>query len=148
VDINSQVESEVSVLQASKNELENHVNQFQFTIAELNNQIFQLSNVVSLKDSELDQLKQVNNKLADDSIHLLNEQEDLSNQLLKMHETISGLSHQVEFQDVNISELDNHRKNVILANGSSNENSEKTIMKKQINELVREIDKCIALLSA
>ena len=148
VDINSQVESEVSVLQASKNELENHVNQFQFTIAKLNNQIFQLSNVVSLKDSELDQLKQVNNKLADDSIHLLNEQEDLSNQLLKMHETISGLSHQVEFQDVNISELDNHRKNVILANGSSNENSEKTIMKKQINELVREIDKCIALLSA
>jgi chromosome segregation ATPase len=147
-DLNSHIESEISVLQASKNELENQVNQSQFTITELNSQISQLSDVVSLKDSELEQLKLANNKLADDSIHLLNEQEDLSNQLLKMHETISGLSHQVEFQDVNISELDNHRKNVILANGSSNENSEKTIMKKQINELVREIDKCIALLSA
>ena len=114
----------------------------------MNSQISQLSDVVSLKDSELEQLKLANNKLADDSIHLLNEQEDLSNQLLKMHETISGLSHQVEFQYVNISELDNHRKNVILAKGSSNDSSDKTIMKKQINELVREIDKCIALLSA
>lgn len=143
--LNSQVESDMSV---SKNELENHVNQFQFTITELNNQINQLSQVVALKECEVEQLKLTNNKLADDSIHLLNEQEDLSNQLLKMHETISGLSYQVDSQDINISELDNHRKNVILANSLSNEGSEKAIMKKQINELVREIDKCIALLSA
>ena len=44
--------------------------------------------------------------------------------------------------------MDNHRKNVILAGSSNNVSSEKTVMKKQINELVREIDKCIALLSA
>ena len=72
----------------------------------------------------------------------------MANQLLKMTETVSNISQQVDYHDIDIKQLDNHRKNVILANGSSNVGSEKTNMKKQINELVREIDKCIALLSA
>jgi len=70
------------------------------------------------------------------------------NQLLKMNESISILSQHVDYQNFDISALDSHRKNVILSKSLSNEGSEETILKKQINELVREIDKCISLLSA
>jgi hypothetical protein len=65
-----------------------------------------------------------------------------------MNETVASISQHIDSHSIDTTELDNHRKNVILAGSSNNAGSEKTIMKKQINELVREIDKCIALLSA
>ena len=100
------------------------------------------------QDAFIDRLFKQIDTLTDERLNLLNEKEEMANQLLKMNESISGLSQQVDSHHVDISELDNHRKNIILAKGSSNDSSDKTIMKKQINELVREIDKCIALLSA
>jgi hypothetical protein len=88
--------------------------------------------------------------LNDERLVLLTEKEEMASQLLKMNDVISGISQNIDSQSIDVSDLNNHRKNVILAKysdgqGSSNETAQ---MKKQINELVREIDKCIALLSA
>ena len=100
------------------------------------------------QDAFIDRLFKQIDILNDEKLNLLGEKEEMAVQLLKMNDTVSMISQQVDAHDINITELDNHRKNIILANGSSNISSEKTGMKKQINELVREIDKCIALLSA
>ena len=78
----------------------------------------------------------------------MDEKEQIANQLLKMNEVVSTLSQQVESKDIEVSNLNNHRKNVILASNSDVSGTETEQMKEQINELVREIDKCIALLSA
>ena len=64
-----------------------------------------------------------------------------------MNEILSGLSQNVESQNINVDALQAHRKNVILAS-ESGEIKDKSHMKEQIHELVREIDKCIALLGA
>ena len=133
-------------------------------MTDLTNQISDLFNTIASNEAEIAQLKSVTNlgeqeafidrlfkqidTLTDERLNLLNEKDEMANQLLKMNESISGLSQQVDSHHVDVSELDSHRKNVILAKGSSNDSSDKSIMKKQINELVREIDKCIALLSA
>jgi hypothetical protein len=100
------------------------------------------------QDAFIDRLFKQIDILNDEKLNLLSEKEEMAVQLLKMNDTVSVISQQVDAHDIDITELDNHRKNIILANGSNNTSSEKTGMKKQINELVREIDKCIALLSA
>ena len=63
-----------------------------------------------------------------------------------MNNVLSNLSQEVDSEQIEVSGLNNHRKNVILAK-NSNELNERSQMKEQINDLVREIDKCIALLS-
>jgi chromosome segregation ATPase len=151
-------------LNATKMELENQIGEYKNSVTDLTNQVSDLFNTIAVNEAEIVNLKSVTKSdeqeafidrlfkqidtLTDERLNLLNEKGEMANQLLKMNESISGLSQQVDSHHVDISELDNHRKNVILAKGSSNDSSDKTIMKKQINELVREIDKCIALLSA
>ena len=85
--------------------------------------------------------------LSDERLNLLSEKEQMANQLLKMNDVIGEISQQVESENINVNDLNNHRKNIILANGSS-KTSDSGPIKQQINDLVREIDKCIALLSA
>ena len=72
----------------------------------------------------------------------------MAEQLIKMNDVIGGISQHVDSQNIDVNDLNNHRKNIILAKSSNGPTNESTTMKKQINELVREIDKCIALLSA
>ena len=64
-----------------------------------------------------------------------------------MNDVVSEISQQIDSESINVKDLNNHRKNIILAN-SSQMTGESGQMKQQINDLVREIDKCIALLSA
>jgi len=71
----------------------------------------------------------------------------MATQLLKMNDVVGVISQQVDSEKIDVTDLNNHRKNVILASNSGGV-SEKSQMKEQINDLVREIDKCIALLSA
>lgn len=85
--------------------------------------------------------------LNDERLVLLEEKEQMANQLLKMNDVISNISQHVDAEHINVQDLNNHRKNVILAT-NSNDQEERSQMKEQINDLVREIDKCIALLSA
>jgi hypothetical protein len=85
--------------------------------------------------------------LNDQRLALLDEKEQMAGQLLKMNEAIGSISQQVDNESIDVTGLNNHRKNVILA-GNSSRNEDVSGMKEQINNLVREIDKCIALLSA
>ena len=158
------MQEEFDMLLASKTELENQINGYQSSIGLLNTELFELNASIGDYQTEISNLKSVSKAdeqdafidrlfkqidiLNDEKLSLLSEKEEMAVQLLKMNDTVSVISKQVDAHDIDITELDNHRKNIILANGSSNISSEKTGMKKQINELVREIDKCIALLSA
>lgn len=95
----------------------------------------------------LSELEASNASFQREHLKLLNEKDQLANQLIRMNEILSGLSQNVESQNINVDALQVHRKNVILAS-ESGEIKDKSHMKEQIHELVREIDKCIALLGA
>jgi chromosome segregation ATPase len=150
-------------LLGEKHELLAEINVLRTTIASLENNIADLNNRLVAVETEADALrnntasqeqeqfvdrlfKQID-LLNDERLALLNEKEQMASQLLKMNDSISGLSQHIDIQEINVSDLNNHRKNVILASNSG-EMNEKSQMKKQINDLAREIDKCIALLSA
>ncbi len=84
--------------------------------------------------------------LSEQRLMLLEDKEQMANQLLKMNDVVGTISQQIESERIDVTSLNNHRKNVILASNSEEDGN--SSMKKQINDLVREIDKCIALLSA
>jgi chromosome segregation ATPase len=84
--------------------------------------------------------------LSEQRLALLGDKEQMANQLIKMNEVVGTISQQIESERIDVTSLNNHRKNVILASNSEEDGN--SSMKKQINDLVREIDKCIALLSA
>lgn len=140
----SQRQADIEQLNARVLELTGHINGYQEEIATLKS-----SSGSEEREAFIDSLFKQVDMLNDERFRLLSEKEEMASQLLKMNDSLSGLSQQVDAQNIDISELDMHRKNVILAKSSNGTVSqEKTAMKKQINELVREIDKCIALLSA
>ncbi|MCW3077492.1 MAG: hypothetical protein JWO32_2101 [Bacteroidetes bacterium] len=170
VSFSSQSDEQISSLQhnldsltSEKHNLLSEINLLQATIGDLNNSVSDLSAKISGYESEVQSLKNSTNTeeqdafidrlfkqidiLNDERLGLLNEKEQMANQLLKMNDVISGLSQNIESQHINVSDLNNHRKNVILGSNSGG-TSEKSQMKSQINDLVREIDKCIALLGA
>jgi len=157
------VESELASISDIKLELEKEVDVMQSVISGLNEHILGLNDKITNYESEIESLK-INGKieeqeafidrlfkqideLNDQRLSLLDEKEQMANQLLKMNDAIGSISQHVESENIDVSSLNNHRKNIILANNSS-EAPNKPTMKKQINDLVREIDKCIALLSA
>ncbi len=96
----------------------------------------------------IDRLFKQIDELNQEKLNLLNEKGQMAEQLLKMNDVVSDISQHVDSQNIDVSDLNNQRKNIILAKSSSGITNEGNPMKKQINELVREIDKCIALLSA
>jgi chromosome segregation ATPase len=98
------------------------------------------------QDAFIDKLFKQIDALNDEKLALLDEKEQMAAQLLKMNEVLTSFSQQVDTEQIDVSGLNNHRKNIILATNS--EGSQDSLTKKQINDLVREIDKCIALLSA
>jgi predicted nucleic acid-binding Zn-ribbon protein len=112
-------------------------------------EIESLRNNAKMEEQEafIDRLFKQIDSLNDQKLALLDEKEQMANQLLKMNDVVGSISQQVDSERIDVSSLNNHRKNVILANNSEGV-SEKPQMKEQINDLVREIDKCIALLSA
>ena len=136
--------------------LQSGISSLNETVLGLNEKILTYENeLVSLKDSSkleeqeafIDRLFKQIDGLNDERMTLLDEKEQMANQLLKMNDTVGLLSQHVESENIDVTDLNNHRKNVILANNLSATN-EKSHLKGQINDLVREIDKCIALLSA
>lgn len=142
--------SEMERLSGLVNELNTGTESLNMQIADYQSQIANLSEAKASAETEafIDRLFKQIDALSDERLQLLTEKEELANQLLKMNEVISGISQNIDSQSIDVSDLNNHRKNVILAKSSGSNQNETTQMKKQINELVREIDKCIALLSA
>ena len=105
------------------------------------------STKIEEQEAFIDRLFKQIDGLNDERMTLLDEKEQMANQLLKMNDTVGQLSQHVESENIDVTGLNNHRKNIILANNLG-ETNEKSHIKGQINDLVREIDKCIALLSA
>ena len=152
----NQLLNERDTLQAELSLVNEQVRGFGETINGLNEKIaaydLELENMkakASQEDQEafIDRLFKQIDGLNDERLLLLEEKEQMANQLLKMNEVVSNISQHVDSEKINVTDLNNHRKNVILAT-NSNDQKERSEMKEQINDLVREIDKCIALLSA
>ncbi|MBK6523869.1 MAG: hypothetical protein IPG08_17040 [Sphingobacteriaceae bacterium] len=157
------LQDSLETLSNEKNTLLDEINVLKTTITELNESTIELNSKVTSYQKQIDDLKSnVNSsqedafidklfkqidELNDERLKLLTDKEEMASQLLKMNDVISGISQQVDSQSIDVTSLNSHRKNVILAKNSDGP-SESSQMKKQINDLVREIDKCIALLSA
>ena len=148
--------NEKDALLAELNVMNDQVKAFNLSIVALNEKIAGHENEMeSIKtkvsseeqDAFIDRLFKQIDGLNDERLVLLEEKEQMANQLLKMNDVISNISQHVDTEKINVTDLNNHRKNVILAT-NSNDQQERSQMKEQINDLVREIDKCIALLSA
>jgi len=158
----NQLKATVSILSDEKNKALNEIDQTQTVIGELNAGLEVLNEklrayeveIASLKltgnseaqDAFIDRLFKQIDALNDQRLALLDEKEQMAGQLLKMNAVIGHISQQVDSEQIDVTSLNNHRKNVILAKNSS-ESDDGFHMKEQINDLVREIDKCIALLS-
>jgi chromosome segregation ATPase len=158
----NQLKATVSILSDEKNKALNEIDQTQTVIGELNASLEVLNEklrayeveIASLKltgnseaqDAFIDRLFKQIDALNDQRLELLDEKEQMAGQLLKMNKVIGHISQQVDSEQIDVTSLNNHRKNVILAKNSS-ESDDGFHMKEQINDLVREIDKCIALLS-
>lgn len=76
---------------------------------------------------------------------LLRERSEMQAQLAELAEKVNSLKHSLVKKDDHLAELEDSIKTLKIAK-SLNGGVEKTDAKLKINELVREIDKCIALL--
>jgi len=157
------LQNAVTLLKNEKNNLMADLTQMQTVVAGLNAQLLNLNEKLIVSESEISSLKSASKTeeqeafidrlfkqidlLNDQHLALLDEKDQMASQLLKMSDVVGVLSQQVDSEKIDVTGLNNHRKNVIFAKNSS-ESDERSHMKEQINDLVREIDKCIALLSA
>ena len=157
----AQLQHNFDQLTAEKHDLLNEIGALTHTITSLNESALSLNDRLTAYEAEIETLKSGAESTRDEytdrlykqidilnseRMSLLDEKDQLAQQLLKMNEVIGSISQQVDSEQIDVGGLNNHRKNVILATNS--EGNQGSPMKKQINELVREIDKCIALLSA
>ena len=152
----AELKAENDTLQLRLQEMQGTIGTLNESVAGLNQQIegyvTELNSLKTESKSEeqeafIDRLFKQIDLLNDERLNLLNEKEQMATQLLKMNDVVGVISQQVDSEKIDVTDLNNHRKNVILASNSGGV-SEKSQMKEQINDLVREIDKCIALLSA
>ena len=157
------LEHSIDLLNKEKTALLSEINSLQMIISGLNENVLQLNEKLASYESELESLKSSGghqdqddfidrlfrqiDTLNDQRLALLDEKEQMANQLLKMNGVVGSLSQHIDNERIDVTDLNNHRKNVILAKNSG-EADNRSHMKEQINDLVREIDKCIALLSA
>ena len=146
---NKLLSEEIAILRNTVDGLEQKLIALNETNISYENQINDLKSTAgqSNQDDFIDRLFKQIDHLSEQRMALLEEKDQMASQLLKMNDAIGSLSQQVDNEKIDVTGLNNHRKNVILANNSSGQ-SEKSQMKEEINNLVREIDKCIALLSA
>ncbi|MDI1354830.1 MAG: hypothetical protein PSX36_07925 [bacterium] len=140
---------EIDALHTVISELNEKVEGMNAQLLSYEGEIGELKATTKSEDQEafIDRLFKQIDALNDQRLVLLDEKEQMANQLLKMNDVVGSLSQQVDTEKIDVTGLNNHRKNVILANNSEGTTG-KSQMKEQINDLVREIDKCIALLSA
>ena len=145
---NEQLKSELQFMQDSVHSLQEEIVSLNTRIAENEAQLQSASvKDTAEQDAFIDRLFKQIDELNDQRMVLLDEKEQMALQLLKMNEVVGAISQQVDSQKIDVAGLNNYRKNVILGSNSGTTDNQQ-FMKEQINDLVREIDKCIALLSA
>lgn len=157
--LNDKLQQHSTILQAENQTLLSQVNELKLELQQLQERLTVLhaeqagieatsqNETQAEQEAFIDRLFKQIDSLSEQKMALLDEKEQMAAQLLKMTEVIGSISQQVDNESIDVSGLNNHRKNVILA-GLQNRNEDVSGMKAQINNLVREIDKCIALLGA
>jgi chromosome segregation ATPase len=132
------------------------VNEFEFEksnltiiISDLKNQLTQQKSTInsSNEDAFIDKLFKQIDLLNDENALLSTENDDIKDALTDIHKKYESLSQVIENQKNEIINLEERNKQIKLATELEVSDEETTDMRLKINELVREIDKCIALLS-
>ena len=155
------LQSEINSLQSQIASLQQNIHQETEEKQKLSEQLAELTSIVSTKESELNattSFKTDDEAFIDkllSQVNLLNEQkhtfetlyESSETGLKEATETLSNLTQVVENQKSAISDLEQTNKNIKLAQTLMLQVKDKTAAKQAINELVREIERCIALLS-
>lgn len=90
-------------------------------------------------------MERVIGEIRNDVEKLLRERSDMRSQLTELTDQVNSLKNSLVMKENHIAELEDSIKTLKIAK-SLNGGVEKTDAKLKINELVREIDKCIALL--
>lgn len=154
------LQAEVGTLQNQVIALSDSLNQEADTNGLMGTQLEQLKSITAEKEQKLNEM--ANNKSDDEFIDKLIFQANRLNdekhrlellyseseaELTLARTNLAALTQLVEAQKTSISGLDETGKHVKLAQTLMLQADEKTAAKQAINELVREIDRCIALLS-
>lgn len=159
----SSLNSEITALTNQLSELENssklNIEALEFEKSNLNLTIVDLqtqqkdleSTHVSSESSKdeafIDKLFKQIDLLNDEKLTLETDNEDAKSALNELQAKYEGLSQVIENQKLDMSDLEERNKQIKLATTLAVSGKDKTGLKLKINELVREIDKCIALLS-
>ena len=101
----------------------------------------------SADDAFIDKLFKQIDLLNDEKLLIQTENEEAHSAVSELQEKCSNLTQVIENQKNDISNLEETNKQIKLAQSLLASGSDKTALKLKINELVREVDKCIALLS-
>lgn len=101
----------------------------------------------SADDAFIDKLFKQIDLLNDEKLLIQTENEEAHSAVSDLQEKCSNLTQVIENQKNDISNLEETNKQIKLAQSLLASGSDKTALKLRINELVREVDKCIALLS-
>ncbi len=101
----------------------------------------------SADDAFIDKLFKQIDLLNDEKLLIQTENEEAHSAVSELQEKCSNLTQVIENQKNDISNLEETNKQIKLAQSLLASGSDKTALKLRINELVREVDKCIALLS-
>ena len=155
------LQSEISSLQGQITTLKESYTTETEEKQKLSNQLTELTNVVSQKEELLN--TKIKKTTDDDEfidkllsqVNLLNEQkhtfatlfENAETDLKEATETLTSLTQVVENQKNAISDLEQTNKNITLAQTLMLQVKDKTVAKQAIDELIGEIERCIALLS-
>ncbi|MBS1646555.1 MAG: hypothetical protein JST67_04380 [Bacteroidetes bacterium] len=164
--IMQQRDEKVMLLQTEISELKNETQLLQNSIQneteekqQLQAQIQKLTLLVSEKEARINNIQNTDEDLFIDKllsqINLLNEQkhtfetlfQSTESQLHEASESLTSLTQVVENQKSKIYDLEHSNKNIKLAQTLVLQLKDKTAAKQAINEMIREIDACIALLS-
>ena len=98
-------------------------------------------------DAFIDKLFKQMDALTDEKFRLQTEKEEVEEEVGCMEQKVAELLQTIENQQGEIKNLEETNKQIKLAQALVFSSKDKTATKLKINELVREIDKCIALLS-
>ncbi len=154
------LQNEIGTLQNQLVSLSNSLNQETEEKNLVSTQVEQLTNIVTEKEQQLnglsnntadeefvDKLMQQINFLSDQKHSFETMYHDSEAELSLTKANLASLTQLIDGQKNSISDLEETNKHVKLAQTLVLQVKDKTVAKQAINELVREIDRCIALLS-
>lgn len=130
-------------------ELEFEKSNLNLIISDLKNQLNEKKTEISSSSDEafIDKLFKQIDLLNDENAVLSTENDEISHALGQLNEKYHSLSQIIENQKNEIISLEERNKKIKLATELKVSDEENSDLKLKINELVREIDRCIALLS-